>query len=85
MLMRCMRNMAAVLMGSSFVPGRCEETRCILQVWVFLADGDCTNCLETLPFDDPIVVLELDGESLWDVLEAVVSRYPAQDGRVVVP
>ncbi|KAI9570842.1 Metallo-dependent phosphatase-like protein [Boletus coccyginus] len=43
------------------------------------------DILEILPFDDPVVVLELDGESLWDVLEAGVSRYPAQDGRVVVP
>ncbi|KAF8553765.1 Metallo-dependent phosphatase [Imleria badia] len=39
------------------------------------------NILEILPFDDPVVVLELDGKTLWDVLEAGVSRYPAQEGR----
>ncbi|KAI9568934.1 Metallo-dependent phosphatase-like protein [Boletus coccyginus] len=39
------------------------------------------NILEILPFDDPTVVLELDGESLWDALEAGLSKYPAQEGR----
>ncbi|KAF8556890.1 Metallo-dependent phosphatase [Imleria badia] len=39
------------------------------------------NILEILPFDDPTVVLELDGESLWDALEEALSKYPAQEGR----
>ncbi|KAF9234769.1 Metallo-dependent phosphatase-like protein [Melanogaster broomeanus] len=39
------------------------------------------NILEILPFEDPTVVLELDGEALWDALEAGLSKYPAQEGR----
>ncbi|KAG8217209.1 Metallo-dependent phosphatase [Butyriboletus roseoflavus] len=39
------------------------------------------NILEILPFDDPTVVLELDGETLWDALEGALSTYPAQEGR----
>lgn len=31
------------------------------------------NILEILPFDDPAVVIELDGESLWNALEEVLS------------
>lgn len=42
------------------------------------------NILEILPFDDPTVVLELDGESLWDALEGALSKYPAQEGQVIV-
>ncbi|KAF8126527.1 Metallo-dependent phosphatase-like protein [Boletus edulis] len=42
------------------------------------------NILEILPFDDPTVVLELDGESLWDALEEGLSKYPAQEGRFPV-
>lgn len=81
-------------MGSSYVPGPCEETQCIPQVWVFLAgtgleltgiffEGEITlgNIMEILPFDDPTVVLELDGESLWDALEEALSKYPAQEGQ----
>jgi 2',3'-cyclic-nucleotide 2'-phosphodiesterase (5'-nucleotidase family) len=36
--------------------------------------------LEILPFEDPIVVLELDGESLWEALEASLATWPAQEG-----
>ncbi|KIK95849.1 hypothetical protein PAXRUDRAFT_826578 [Paxillus rubicundulus Ve08.2h10] len=39
------------------------------------------NIMEILPFEDPIVVLELDGEALWGALEAGLSKYPAQEGR----
>ncbi|KAH7889945.1 Metallo-dependent phosphatase-like protein [Phlebopus sp. FC_14] len=42
------------------------------------------NILEILPFEDPIVVLELDGEALWDALEAALSKFPAQEGRFPV-
>jgi 5'-nucleotidase len=38
--------------------------------------------LEILPFDDPIIVLELDGATLWDALEASLSTWPAQEGYV---
>ena len=40
MTMRYIRNVAAVLMESSSVPGHCEETQCIPLVWVFLAGSD---------------------------------------------
>lgn len=39
--------------------------------------------MEILPFEDPIVVLELDGESLWDALESSLSTWPAQEGYVL--
>ncbi|KAH0830270.1 Metallo-dependent phosphatase-like protein [Lanmaoa asiatica] len=43
------------------------------------------NIMEILPFDDPTVVVELDEESLWDALEGALSKYPAQEGQVVIP
>ncbi|KAG9318101.1 Metallo-dependent phosphatase-like protein [Chiua virens] len=42
------------------------------------------NIMEILPFDDPVVVLELDGESLWDTLEAALSTYPKPEGNFPV-
>jgi len=38
------------------------------------------DILEILPFEDPIVVLELDGETIWAALEAALSTFPAQEG-----
>ncbi|RDB21014.1 Trifunctional nucleotide phosphoesterase protein YfkN [Hypsizygus marmoreus] len=42
------------------------------------------NILEILPFEDPLVVLELDGASIWDALESSLSTWPAQEGRFPV-
>ncbi|KAF5387159.1 hypothetical protein D9615_001693 [Tricholomella constricta] len=42
------------------------------------------NILEILPFEDPVVVLELDGAAIWDALEASLSTWPAQEGRFPV-
>ncbi|THV08018.1 Metallo-dependent phosphatase [Dendrothele bispora CBS 962.96] len=42
------------------------------------------DILEILPFDDPLVVLELDGQSIWDAIEAGLSTWPAQEGRFPV-
>ncbi|KAI6043035.1 5'-nucleotidase [Pisolithus marmoratus] len=42
------------------------------------------NILEILPFEDPLVVIELDGEGLWDALEAALSKFPSQEGRFPV-
>ncbi|KAF7359391.1 Trifunctional nucleotide phosphoesterase protein YfkN [Mycena sanguinolenta] len=39
------------------------------------------DVLEILPFEDPVVVLELDGNMIWDALEASLSTWPAQEGR----
>ncbi|KAG6874324.1 hypothetical protein C0995_001549 [Termitomyces sp. Mi166 len=40
------------------------------------------NILEILPFEDPTVVLELDGAAIWDALESSLSTWPAQEGQV---
>ncbi|KZP23681.1 Metallo-dependent phosphatase [Athelia psychrophila] len=42
------------------------------------------DILEILPFEDPIVVVELDGQRLWDALEASLETWPAQEGRFPV-
>lgn len=39
--------------------------------------------MEILPFGDPLVVLELDGEAIWDALESGLSTWPAQEGQVI--
>ena len=38
------------------------------------------DILEILPFEDPIIVLEVDGEALWSSLEASLETWPAQEG-----
>ncbi|KAF7983055.1 hypothetical protein HWV62_23947 [Athelia sp. TMB] len=42
------------------------------------------DILEILPFEDPIVVQELDGQRIWDGLEASLETWPAQEGRFPV-
>lgn len=39
--------------------------------------GDIT---EILPFEDSLVVLELDGETIWAALESGLGTWPAQEG-----
>ncbi|KAF8797843.1 flagellar associated protein [Phlegmacium glaucopus] len=39
------------------------------------------DILEILPFEDAVVVLEIDGETLWDALESSLKLWPAQEGR----
>ncbi|KZT61237.1 Metallo-dependent phosphatase [Calocera cornea HHB12733] len=36
---------------------------------------------EILPFDDPIIMLQLTGEDIWNALENGFSTWPAQEGR----
>lgn len=36
--------------------------------------------MEILPFEDSLVVLELDGETIWAALEAGLKTWPAQEG-----
>ncbi len=43
----------------------------------YLTLGDV---LEILPFEDPLVVLEISGKTLWEALEASLSTWPAQEG-----
>lgn len=38
------------------------------------------DILEILPFEDSVVVLELDGESIWNALESSLETWPAQEG-----
>jgi 5'-nucleotidase len=47
------------------------------QLTGYLTLGDV---LEILPFEDPLVVLEISGKTLWDALEASLATWPAQEG-----
>lgn len=38
------------------------------------------DIMEILPFEDPIVVIELDGEAIWAAMEGALSKWPAQEG-----
>ncbi|KAJ7090221.1 Metallo-dependent phosphatase-like protein [Mycena belliarum] len=42
------------------------------------------DILEILPFEDPIIVIELDGSAIWDAVEASLETWPAQEGRFPV-
>ncbi|OCH95318.1 Metallo-dependent phosphatase [Obba rivulosa] len=42
------------------------------------------DIMEILPFEDPIIALELDGETIWAALEASLETFPAQEGRFPV-
>ncbi|TDL27236.1 Metallo-dependent phosphatase [Rickenella mellea] len=42
------------------------------------------DIMEILPFEDPIVVLEVDGEAIWSAVEAGLETWPAQEGRFPV-
>ncbi|RYP52013.1 hypothetical protein DL769_010731 [Monosporascus sp. CRB-8-3] len=39
---------------------------------------DIMNCF---PFEDPVVVIKVTGQAIWDALENGVSQYPALEGR----
>ncbi|WVW79106.1 hypothetical protein I302_101071 [Kwoniella bestiolae CBS 10118] len=39
------------------------------------------DILEILPFEDPVVCIEIDGAGIWDTLESALSKWPAQEGR----
>ncbi|KIK93908.1 hypothetical protein PAXRUDRAFT_828526 [Paxillus rubicundulus Ve08.2h10] len=39
------------------------------------------NLMTVLPFLDPMVVLELDANALWDAMESGLSRWPVHEGR----
>ncbi|ODN74799.1 hypothetical protein L202_07114 [Cryptococcus amylolentus CBS 6039] len=39
------------------------------------------DILEILPFDDPVVCLEIDGAGIWSTIESALSKWPAQEGR----
>ncbi|KAI2618249.1 Metallo-dependent phosphatase [Hypoxylon sp. NC1633] len=39
---------------------------------------DIMNCF---PFEDPVVVIKVTGQAIWDALENGISQYPALEGR----
>ena len=61
---------------SGFKVGRQNKTQ-MSQLIGYLTLGDV---LEILPFEDPLVVLEISGKTLWDALEASLATWPAQEG-----
>jgi 5'-nucleotidase len=48
------------------------------EIWI----GQITlgDILEILPFEDPMVVLEVDGQTIWDAMESALETWPAQEG-----
>lgn len=38
------------------------------------------NLMTLLPYPDPMVIVELDANALWDALESALSRFPKQEG-----
>ncbi|KAF8522159.1 5'-nucleotidase, partial [Hysterangium stoloniferum] len=42
------------------------------------------DILEILPFEDPIFILEMTGEVIWQALESSLKTWPAQEGRFPV-
>ncbi|KIJ34629.1 hypothetical protein M422DRAFT_213016 [Sphaerobolus stellatus SS14] len=42
------------------------------------------DIMEILPFEDPLVVIEITGATLWEALESALKPWPAQEGRFPV-
>jgi hypothetical protein len=64
-------------------PGRlshCLAHYTLLTILSTLGNVTLGDILEILPFEDPLVVLELDGAAIWDALEASLETWPAQEG-----
>jgi 5'-nucleotidase len=40
------------------------------------------NIIEILPFHDPVIVLQMEGSTLWAALENALGAWPAQEGSV---
>jgi 2',3'-cyclic-nucleotide 2'-phosphodiesterase (5'-nucleotidase family) len=57
-------------------------TRLIDHMGYYNSTGELTigNVMEILPFQDPIVVLEVDGKAIWSALEGALETWPAQEG-----
>ena len=83
-------------MAYSSAPARCVEIRStglvsVMQHFLRVSTNSVAitgpvtlgDILEILPFEDPIVVLELDGEAIWAALEASLETWPAQEGLVI--
>jgi 5'-nucleotidase len=73
---------AGTLRGdSSYGPGQTLPIG-LMQHRTYHRAGNITlgEILEILPFEDPVVVLELDGEALWGALEDGLGKWPALEG-----
>ena len=42
------------------------------------------DIMEILPFEDSILVLELEGKTIWEAFEAGLATWPAQEGYVII-
>lgn len=74
---------AGTLRGDSiYGPGMLYASYILGRVAKHETTGNITlgDILEILPFEDSIVVLELDGAAIWDALEASLETWPAQEG-----
>lgn len=91
--MHCVSKDAEEQTECSSVPGPCVETQSTGQVSQFVSDGfqlltdhwttgnlTLGDIMEILPFEDSLVVLELDGETIWAALEAGLETWPAHEG-----
>ena len=80
-------------MGYSSVPEPCVETQSTGQVVQYVDNGSqrltdhwitgnitLGDIMEILPFEDSLVVLELDGETIWAALEIGLETWPAHEG-----
>lgn len=76
---------AGTLRGDTvYGPGKYKKMHSVMEQTTYLIQGNITlgDILEILPFEDPIVVLELDGKTIWEALEVGLSTWPAQEGYV---
>lgn len=74
---------AGTLRGDSvYGPGKWYAKAAFVNLTDHWTIGNITlgNIMEILPFEDSLVVLELDGETIWAALEAGLSTWPAQEG-----
>lgn len=40
------------------------------------------DVLEILPFEDPVVVIQMSGNAIWECLESGLGKWPAHEGSV---
>ncbi|XDG03813.1 hypothetical protein ABKA04_003428 [Annulohypoxylon sp. FPYF3050] len=48
---------------------------------VRLRESNIANWMNCFPFEDPVVVIKVTGQAIWDALENGLSQYPALEGR----
>lgn len=75
---------AGTLRGDTvYGPGNCVSSYLLRKTYLHdLGVITLGEILEILPFEDPIVVIEMDGIAIWDALENSLGKWPAQEGYV---